>query len=827
MRKARLLGVSMTIASALAVAAVPACGEKKSGIMLAITTDMKAPKDVNAVSVTISTNNAIKHNVIGRVTPQGDILLPATLAIAEPDDPNASIRIRVMAFQERKARVLRDVRTSIPSGGRVALLRIPLTFINDGSTEGTLPAGVLPAPNPGTAVNLPGSGTDGGADGGPAGSTDLGGIPAGGDLFDPTEFVPNCPNPEHTWINGECQDAYIDPNSLPEFDEALVGSGDQAAGSCLDVRKCFSDAVVLGRNSAPQSSGNGSDAPPQTGEGPAAPPPPTVDAGARNPDGANIRPQNITFNAEKCSLTIDGNVSAANLNVAIVTPDTGECIRPGECYVPLDTGAGGWSLSGNEVKLPGFVCKIVQSKGLRLAYSTTAGCASKKEENPVCVDRAPTSVDKPPTGDQDSGGPISPSTGPVLVVPENFASSVAINGAEAYLAGANRIAYVSLGGNPVGQTIPGIGIEKLPWVASATPFGVVLANGTNKTYAIDGNSVFTFELPVGTYANAGTFMKADSDYYFAASGSQGGIYASAGTEPTLMKKSFEFPFAPSFSLDEATAIAGLGDTFVFGNSVGQVMGCNAMMGACGSLNTLQGGRVDSFAGSPIDPRVGYALTTKGVYRSQFYTQQGVIEATLIADAATGGMSIEGKYYPRAIASNGQCVFFTSTDGLLYVPDRNEKTVPKVLVAAKSPDRPFLGVALGPSPAGSSGQMAVYFTIYSALEQEGGLWRIDLPTECGGAAPIDPGSGEDAGVAPAPDAGVKTDGGATFDAGVGNDAGIPPQDAGVDAQTDASPPPDAGAGDAQTCRMQDQPCHAGAPCCAGLMCSGADGFCLLP
>ena len=37
------------------------------------------------------------------------------------------------------SRVTRPGRTSIPSGGRVALLRIPLNFVNDESTHGELP----------------------------------------------------------------------------------------------------------------------------------------------------------------------------------------------------------------------------------------------------------------------------------------------------------------------------------------------------------------------------------------------------------------------------------------------------------------------------------------------------------------------------------------------------------------------------------------------------------------------------------------------------------------------------------------------------------------
>lgn len=53
--------------------------------------------------------------------------------------------------------------------------------------------------------------------------------------FDPFPFVPNCPNPEHTWIDGECHDAYIDPKSLPDYDDSLVfGSG--GAGARVTIR---------------------------------------------------------------------------------------------------------------------------------------------------------------------------------------------------------------------------------------------------------------------------------------------------------------------------------------------------------------------------------------------------------------------------------------------------------------------------------------------------------------------------------------------------------------------------------------------------------------
>ena len=80
----RAVGASMLTVGVVTTVVLGACADKKGALMLAINTDMRAPKDVNAVSVTISTNGAIKHSFIGRVTPQGEVLLPATLAIVWP-----------------------------------------------------------------------------------------------------------------------------------------------------------------------------------------------------------------------------------------------------------------------------------------------------------------------------------------------------------------------------------------------------------------------------------------------------------------------------------------------------------------------------------------------------------------------------------------------------------------------------------------------------------------------------------------------------------------------------------------------------------------------
>src|SRR5215469_3724947 len=97
---------------ACALAAVSCSPASKGALILAVSTDMQTPKDLDLISVLVSTNGALKFDYLGRVMPDGTLTLPSTLAIVEPDDPNAQVRVRVIAFQlqgaQQSARVLRD-----------------------------------------------------------------------------------------------------------------------------------------------------------------------------------------------------------------------------------------------------------------------------------------------------------------------------------------------------------------------------------------------------------------------------------------------------------------------------------------------------------------------------------------------------------------------------------------------------------------------------------------------------------------------------------------------------------------------------------------------
>jgi hypothetical protein len=265
--------------------------------MLAIDTDLATPKDVSAIAVTISTNNAVRHNAVSRVGPGGDVVLPATLAIVAPEEGfgAAVLQVRVIAFQDRRARILRDVRTGFPDDDRVALLRVPLRFVNDGSTTGELT-----------------------------------------DAFDPALFVPTCASPEETVIDGECRDARVDPASLAAFSPDLVGRADQP-GSCFDVRACFATAAPV-----------------------------------------------AALDPTSCSLPL-GTTDASRLNLALVGPSSGVCLRPDACFVPLDRASGGWTLdpTGARVVLPPVVCRLVTTRGLALHQAS--GCSPKIESRPSCL----------------------------------------------------------------------------------------------------------------------------------------------------------------------------------------------------------------------------------------------------------------------------------------------------------------------------------------------------------------------------------------------------------------------------------------------------------
>jgi hypothetical protein len=296
----------------------------KGSLLLAISTDMQAPKDVSTLSVFVTSDSAIKLDYLGRVLPAGGSLpLPATLAIVQPDNPDTSLFIRVTFFQGQKARVMRDIVTTVPRN-RTALLRVPLGFLDDGDVSGTLPA-----------MYVPGSTAGGGP------------VPDGDSNYSPVDepgavLLPKCSFADKkTMLNGRCVDSTIDSSTLPDYSEDAVygrrGARDGLPVSCFDVKKCFGSAAAV------------------TG-----------------------------LDTTHCTFPLPAGVDAATFNLALATQDTGACIGTSPCFVPLasDPGGAGWYVSGGAVHLLAGVC-LKMPTGAQL-YQSVGTCPTQTLSDPVC-----------------------------------------------------------------------------------------------------------------------------------------------------------------------------------------------------------------------------------------------------------------------------------------------------------------------------------------------------------------------------------------------------------------------------------------------------------
>jgi hypothetical protein len=658
------------------MAVVGACAEKKGALILAINTDMKAPKDVNAVSVTISTDGVVKHSFIGRVTPQGEVLLPATLAIVEPDNKSASIRVRVMAFQERKPRVLRDVRTTIPTGGRTALLRIPLNFVNDNSAVGApLPSGVVPAPIPGTE----GPPVDGGTSSGDLPSTGV------ADFDFVGAYQPPCPDPKNqTIIDGECKDSFVDPATLPDFDAAEVGDGTNA-GTCFDLAKCFGAARAVA-------------------------------------DGELDR--------NACTFSL-GSLEPARLNLALVTPDTGDCLQPGQCYVPLERGPAGWQATNGRAQLPPFVCKLLTGKSLQLVVESDGACAAKEERDAICTAKAGAIVDS---------GPVAPSTPPLIA--ESFATTVAVSNGVVYFAGATRVASASLT-DLVATAFP-VQPSKSPWRFGGTAPTVALVNGGATGYILTRQGLLVTPITVAP-GTVGAGNAPNGDLAWAVElNALGGVYTS-GVTGAATKVALPIP--------NATALVSLSDGSgvltgaVVGDSTGTVRACDFASKSCGNPSKLPAaGRVQSLTG---EGQNGFTLAPDGVYHwtlqasADAGSSSSDISAPILLRAAKTATLVDGAVnYDHEITLDTKCLYFSSADGLEWVTRDGSQ---HGLLA--TPAAPVLGVTQGPAAGRTDGNDAIYYTVFAPKEQGGGVYRVALPQQCAVAPVGDAGADASAGTCP--------------------------------------------------------------------------------
>ncbi len=288
------IAVTTLAAAACVLGSVSCSAPSKGALVLAISTDMQTPKDIDVVSVFVSTNSVPKYDYLGRVTPDGKVTLPATMPVVEPDDPSAKVRIRVVAFKQADAKVMRDVVTTVPHQ-RTALLRLPLDFLDVGSVKsGGIPPKFFPD-----------------------GKSVVDGLTEW-DPTNPTDVVPKCDFLAGlTMVNGVCAEVGVDSSKLPDYSEpAVFGEGGLQNGvpaSCFDAARCFAGATpVVGLT--------------------------TAASGA-------------------CSFPLPAGAQPSTFNVALVTATTGTCAGA-SCYVPLPNDADeGWVVSSGTVQLAPGVCQ--------------------------------------------------------------------------------------------------------------------------------------------------------------------------------------------------------------------------------------------------------------------------------------------------------------------------------------------------------------------------------------------------------------------------------------------------------------------------------------
>lgn len=280
-----------------------------SQLVVVISTDMAPPKDFDILRIEVFKEGALKFEFEGPIPGNPDdetrVVLPGTLGLLSPEDPSDAIRIAVGIRNGASGpvRVVREAVTTIPQD-RVAMLALPIQFLCKKED-----------------------------------------IPFNND----NKLASEC-GPDKTCIAGRCEDSYVDPATLPDWDPAQVfgGSRDPSKGVCFDVQTCFAEAELIDTSK--------------------------LDLAA-------------------CTFPVPASIGAANLNLALGVESDGICNGRG-CFVVLDAESDtGWKINedGNTVILPKGVCDNLNAeipsglKVLQIVQATTnGGCPQKNFTYPTC-----------------------------------------------------------------------------------------------------------------------------------------------------------------------------------------------------------------------------------------------------------------------------------------------------------------------------------------------------------------------------------------------------------------------------------------------------------
>lgn len=168
-----------------------------SETMVILQTDLSLPKDVDKVTIEVLVRGDRRHfNTFEKLGNEDSLKIPASIGLTLDDgtDPSTPVTFRVTAFQLSKARVLREVVTTIPKD-RLVALRLPIQWLCWDQVQSDAEG------NPQTT----------------------------------------CPE-NQTCIAGTCADKTVDPTTLDDYAPDQVfggGSGTNNDGACFDTSACF------------------------------------------------------------------------------------------------------------------------------------------------------------------------------------------------------------------------------------------------------------------------------------------------------------------------------------------------------------------------------------------------------------------------------------------------------------------------------------------------------------------------------------------------------------------------------------------------------------
>src|SRR5215471_826406 len=119
----------------LAVAACTSETKSPGQLVVAVSTDMALPEQVDTIQLQVIVNGTtLLDNPMPTGAGDDAQPIPATLTLVAGPDPSVPATIRVIGLRSGVARTLRQAITTVPTEG-TALLRMPVQWLCDGTTH--------------------------------------------------------------------------------------------------------------------------------------------------------------------------------------------------------------------------------------------------------------------------------------------------------------------------------------------------------------------------------------------------------------------------------------------------------------------------------------------------------------------------------------------------------------------------------------------------------------------------------------------------------------------------------------------------------------------